>query len=102
MSPTIAKTLATALSLFLPVACQCQEGLQLFHQMQIALGGRKKIASIRDFEECIRGDGWNDDGNYQGVAYKRTRWVNPDIVRLDQVGESNYVLFFDGTSGWEI
>ena len=70
--------------------------------MQSALGGRDKIASVRDFEECIRGDGWSDNGKYQGVSYKRTRWITPETVRIDQAGLSNYVLFFNGTSGWEI
>jgi hypothetical protein len=35
---------------------------------------------------------------------KRTRWISPTCLRLDQVGKDNntYVLYFDGSSGWEI
>lgn len=102
MSRNLPRVLTCVFSMFLTTACQCQKAIELFHKMQSALGGRAKIASVLDFEECIRGDGWNDSGKYQGVAYKRTRWINPDILRLDQVGASDYVLFFNGTSGWEI
>ena len=35
------------------LAIRAQDELQLFHKMQTALGGIDKIASIRDFEECV-------------------------------------------------
>jgi hypothetical protein len=66
------------------------------------VGWQRKNHSVRDFVECIRGDGWDDGGKYQGITYKRTRWIKPDILRLDRVGVSDYVLFFNSTSGWEI
>lgn len=44
-----------------------------------------------------------DHGKFYGVVYKRTRWIKPNFLRLDQVGPGNsYVLYFDGKSGWEI
>lgn len=71
--------------------------------MQTALGGAEKIASVRDFEESVRAQAWHNDGRPMGEVRKRTRWIRPNILRLDQVGgEDTYVLYFDGTSGWEI
>jgi hypothetical protein len=72
--------------------------------MQEALGGAKKIAAIRDFEQSVRAESWNGNtGQSLGEARKRTRWIRPAYLRADQVGPgSTYVLYFDGTSGWEI
>ena len=71
--------------------------------MQNALGGADRIASVRDFEESVRAQAWHNDGRSMGEVRKRTRWIRPSILRLDQVGaEDTYVLYFDGTSGWEI
>jgi hypothetical protein len=34
---------------------------------------------------------------------KRTRWVRPNYLRLDQVGpDDTYLLYCDGAKGWEI
>jgi hypothetical protein len=34
---------------------------------------------------------------------KRVRWIRPNYLRIDQSGPSDtYILFFDGTAGWEI
>jgi hypothetical protein len=80
-----------------------QTGLELFHKMQQALGGADRIAAIRDFEEDGRGDAYNFEGKLVGEVRKRTRWVGPNLLRLDQQGPGNtYVLYFDGTRGWEI
>jgi hypothetical protein len=80
-----------------------QDGLQLFHRMQRALGGAEKIASVRDFEEIVRAQTWNQAGDAIGVVRKRARWISPNYLRLDQVGPGDtYVLYFDGTGGWEI
>jgi len=77
--------------------------LQLFHKMQTALGGAEKIVSVRDFEESVRADAWYGNGRPLGEVRKRTRWIRPNYLRLDQVGPTDtYVLYFDGTSGWEI
>jgi hypothetical protein len=71
--------------------------------MQNALGGADKIASVRDFDESVRAQAWHNDGRPMGEVHKRTRWIWPNILRIDQVGaEDTYVLYFDGTSGWEI
>lgn len=72
--------------------------------MQEALGGAKKIAAIRDFEQSVRAESWNGNtGQPIGEVRKRTRWIRPGYLRVDQVGlGSTYVLYFDGTSGWEI
>jgi len=41
------------LSVALCSSVSAQDGLQLFHQMQKALGGADRIAAIRDFEELV-------------------------------------------------
>lgn len=86
------------------VSQEQEEGLRLFHKMQDALGGAKQIADIRDFEQTVRAESWNGNtGVSLGEVRKRTRWVRPNHLRLDQVGVgATYVLYFDGTSGWEI
>jgi hypothetical protein len=60
--------------------------MRLFHKMQSALGGRDKIAAIQDFEQCVCADAWDDEGKLFGEVYKRTRWIRPNVLRLDQVG----------------
>ncbi len=91
------------LTLLLSSLSSGQDALQLFHKMQTALGGAEKIASVRDFEESVRAQAWHNDGRSMGEVRKRTRWIRPSILRLDQVGaEDTYVLYFDETSGWEI
>ena len=81
-----------------------QEGLRLFHKMQEALGGADKIAAVRDFEQLVRAESWNGNtGQSIGEVVKRTRWIRPTDLRVDQVGPgSTYVLYFNGRSGWEI
>jgi hypothetical protein len=80
------------------------EGLQLLHKMQDALGGAKRIAAVRDFEETIRAQAWDGNGGSLGEVRKRTRWVRtPNVIRLDQIGpRGTYILYFDGGTGWEI
>ncbi len=75
-----------------------QDGLQLFHKMQAALGGAETIASVRDFEETVSAETWKND-----TVRKRVRFIRPSYLRIDQVGPGDtYVLYFNGTSGWEI
>ena len=94
---------AAAFVLFPCTPAFSQEALQLFHKMQDALGGATKIASIRDFEECVRADTWDNEGKPHGIVRKRVRFIRPDYLRIDQVGPGDtYVLYFHGTSGWEI
>ncbi|MGB6688901.1 MAG: hypothetical protein WBE76_13795 [Terracidiphilus sp.] len=95
---------SVALSMFLFCSSSSgQDALLLFHKMQTALGGAEKIASVRDFEESVRAQAWHNDGRSMGEVRKRTRWIRPNLLRLDQVGPTDtYVLYFDGTSGWEI
>jgi len=72
--------------------------------MQDALGGAERIAAVRDFEQQVRAESWNGNtGQSIGEVTKRTRWVRPNILRVDQVGPgSTYVLYFDGKTSWEI
>jgi len=71
-----------------------QDGLGLFHKMQTAIGGADRIASIRDFEECVHADSWDDDGKPHGTVFKRVRFVRPRHLRIDQVGPGDsYVLY---------
>jgi hypothetical protein len=80
-----------------------QDGLQLLHKMQTALGGSERIAAIHDYEESVQAETWNNEGKLNGKVRKRTRWIKPNCLRLDQVGpDDTYVLYFDGKSGWEI
>lgn len=92
------------LSIILCPTLFSQDGLPLIHKMQQALGGADKIAAIRDFEQTVRAESWNGNtGRPLGEVRKRTRWVRPGYLRADQIGPgSTYVLYFDGTSGWEI
>src|SRR5262245_56517226 len=87
-----------------PRAGQEQGGRALFLKMQNALGGAERIAAVHDYEEHVRAESWNGNtGRSMGAVQKRTRWVRPSYLRLDQVGPgSTYVLYFDGTAGWEI
>jgi hypothetical protein len=82
------------------------EGLVLLHKVQDALGGAKRLAAVRDFEETILAQAWDARGTSLGDVRKRTRWMkSPNVVRLDQRGpRGTYVLYFDGgsSSGWEI
>jgi hypothetical protein len=82
------------------------DGLQLLHKLQDALGGAARIAAVRDFEETIRAEAWDASGAALGEVRKRTRWMRtPSVLRLDQRGpRGTYVLYFDGgrTAGWEI
>ena len=80
------------------------DGRALFQKMQQALGGADRIAAITDYEEHVRAESWNGNtGRSMGEVRKRTRWVRPGYLRVDQAGPgSTYVLYFDGTAGWEI
>jgi hypothetical protein len=92
--------LGTAASL--PAPAQ-DTGLNLFHKMQKALRGADNIAAIRDFDEIQQADTSTNDGKSIGHVVKRTRWIKRNYLRIDQVGPGDtYVLYFDGTGGWEI
>lgn len=94
---------AALFTVFLPATSPGQDAMQLFHKMQTALGGGDKIAAIQDFEQCLRAVTWDNSGKRHGEVYKRTRWIRPHVLRLDQVGPGDtYVLYFNGVSGWEI
>jgi|GEM_PF-1297478 len=75
---------------------------ELFDRMQAALGGVAQIAAIRDFDESSEAQTFDPKGAPIRVQ-KRVRWIKPNHLRVDQVGPFNtYVLYFDGSSGWEI
>src|SRR5215468_10855056 len=95
--------LAASLTLAITMAGLSEDGPALLHKMQDALGGAEKIAAVRDFEETQGAESFDASGRSIGDVRKRTRWISPGYVRVDQVGPgSTYVLYFDGTSGWEI
>lgn len=97
-----------ALALAVEVVCAlsraAQDGVVLLRKMQQALGGADKIAAIRDFDETVSAQIFTAQGAATGATVsKRTRWIRPNILRLDQVGPGDtYLLYFDGTGGWEI
>ena len=67
------------------------------------MGYADKIASVRDFEQTVRADTWDNKGKPHGTVYKRVRWIRPNYLRIDQVGPGDtYALYFNGGSGWEI
>ena len=97
------------LSVTLALAAFCtpslaQDGVALLRKMQWALGGADKIAAIRDFDETVSAQTFSAQGAPTGATVrKRMRWIRPNILRLDQVGPGDtYVLYFDGSGGWEI
>jgi len=105
VSPTARKgvVLAALLSVGFCQPGFSEDALRLFHKMQDALGGAEKLAAVRDFEQTVRAESFDAEGRSMGDVRKRTRWISPSTVRLDQVGPgSTYVLYFDGKSGWEI
>jgi hypothetical protein len=105
MSPRARKglVLAALLSVGLGRPGFSEDPLRLFHKMQEALGGAEKLAAVRDFEQTVRAESFDAEGRSMGDVRKRTRWIHPSTIRLDQVGPgSTYVLYFDGKSGWEI
>jgi hypothetical protein len=78
-------------------------GLVLFHKMQQALGGADAISAIRDLDWTVQADAFDHHGKLIGIVAKRTRWIRPNCLRLDQAGPGDtYVLYFNGASGWEI
>src|SRR5262249_5103415 len=80
-----------------------QDALALFHKRQEARGGAEKIAAVRDCEETVRAESFDASGRSVGDVRKRTRWIRPSFLRVDQVGPgSTYILYFDGKTGWEI
>ncbi len=87
----------------LHIPASAQDGLELLRKMQTALGGAQNIAAISDYEEIQSATMFSRDGKLLGKVVKRTRWIRPDVLRLDQVGPGNtYVLYFDGVAGWEV
>jgi hypothetical protein len=101
MRPHFPAVVLCVLSVCLPASAQ--NGLDLFHKMQEALGGTSKIESIADFEECVHANAWDDEGKFHGEVFKRARFARPNHLRLDQTGPGDtYVIYFDGRSGWEI
>ena len=97
-------SLSACLVLLFSSSAPCQDAaIELFNKMQQALGGADKIAAIHDYEEIVTAQAWNNTGKLMGTVRKRTRWIKPNLLRLDQTGPGDtYVLYFDGTSGWEI
>lgn len=70
-------------------AALCQDqGLALFHKMQQALGGADAIAAIQDLDWTVHADTFNHDGKLLGSVTKRTRWIKPNYLRLDQIGRA--------------
>jgi hypothetical protein len=107
MNPPRSGHRVLSITLALAVVCGpslAQDGVRLLHKMQQALGGADKIAAIRDFDETVSAQTFNAQGAPTGATVrKRLRWIRPNTLRLDQVGPGDtYVLYFDGTGGWEI
>lgn len=92
-----------AISLVCADTVSGETAMQLFHEMQLALGGAQNILAIYDFDQTVRADTWDRQGRPLGTVRKRVRWIRPNYLRIDQLGSyDTYVLFFDGRRGWEI
>lgn len=107
MRPRISRLLAVAAIVFalflVPFSQGADSGLVLLHRMQTALGGAAKIAAIHDLDWTVSAETFDHNGKSIGHVTKRTRWIRPNYLRLDQIGPGDtYVLYFDGTRGWEI
>jgi hypothetical protein len=76
-----------------------QDGPALLHKMQQALGGAGEIDNIHDFEQLVRAATWDRKGNPISQVRKRTRWIKPDHLRLDQVGPGDPARQALGGSG---
>ncbi len=101
---SVSFTAASVLVLLLCAVLRGQDfGLDLLRKMQAALGGADKIAAIRDLDWTVNAESFDQNGKSIGYVKKRTRWIRPNYLRLDQVGPGDtYVLYFDGKQGWEI
>ena len=103
MMQRIKYLMVMVLAAFLVASLPEDEGRRLFLQMQNAIGGAKTIAAVHDFEQFEQADTWFPDGRPRGKVQKRVRFIRPSYLRIDQVGPGDtYVLYFDGTAGWEI
>jgi hypothetical protein len=107
MNPRRSRYRVLSITLVLAAVCApalAQDGVALLHKMQQALGGADKIAAVRDFDETVSAQTFSAQGAPTGATVrKRIRWIRPNILRLDQMGPGDtYVLYFDGTGGWEI
>lgn len=107
MPPRIARLLSVAAVAFVLFSVSFtradDKGIALLHKMQTALGGRDKIAAVHDLDWTVKADTFDHAGKSIGQVTKRTRWIRPNYLRLDQVGSGDtYVLYFDGKQGWEI
>lgn len=104
MNPFLASCTAAVLLVFPCGAAAGQDrGLELLHRMQTALGGGTTLSSIHDLDQSVTANTWDRNGKPIGQVRKRVRWIRPNYLRLDQVGPyDTYVLYFDGTEGWEV
>ena len=67
-----------------------QDARLLFHRMQDALGGADRIAAIRDYEQLVRAESFDGNtGRSLGEVRKRTRWMAPSYLRVDQISKSS-------------
>jgi hypothetical protein len=100
---SLLSSIAWVLLVLTELAAAQDRGLDLLHRLQKAVGGPRKISAIHDYEEMVIAETFSASGESRGEVRKRVRWVAPNYLRIDQVGSgSTYVLFFDGTSRWEI
>jgi hypothetical protein len=66
--------------------------IELFHQMQAALGGFEQIAAIHDFDELSVAETFNARGEPVRVQ-KRVRWVKPIICASINSDHSTRTFF---------
>jgi zinc protease len=75
------------------------KGKQLLQQMQAALGGAGKLASVKDIS--ARSDVSISTGGGAMKAQQRNAFILPSIMRQDlQLPFGKQSVYFDGKSGW--
>ena len=75
------------------------QGLALLKKAQQAMGGRPRLAAIKDFESSA--DLKFQMGATMAPAKQQSRRIFPDVLRQDQeLPFGNVVVFSDGKAGW--
>jgi hypothetical protein len=63
----------------------------------------KKLPPSGISKSWVHAESWDNDGKAHGTVFKRVRFVRHNYLRIDQMGPGDsYVLYFDGSLGWEI
>lgn len=80
-------------------AASLERGKEMLHRMQAALGGREKLAAIRDMS--IRQEGTTLFNERPAHVKLLERWLTGDVYRQDQdFGVMSQAIFYNGKIAW--